>query len=99
LNRNSSRSQPTYDNTDMDKLQINNLRAIGSNISIFEASETIRTKDGADAVFGNVDLNVRNMTLKRTSKIAILGLKSVFHRPVIRFISASSGSPLSPQTH
>jgi len=78
LNRNFSRPQPTHDDTDTDKLQINNLRTIGSKprISIFETSETIRTTDGADAVFGHDALNVRNVTLKCTTKIAILGLKS-----------------------
>lgn len=101
MNRNFSRPQPTHDNIDTDKLQINNLRAIGSKprISIFEASKTTRTTDGADAVFGHHTLNVRDMTIKSTTKIAILRLKSVFHRPVITFISASSVSPLSPQAH
>jgi len=84
LNRNFSRPEPTHDNTGTAKVQINNLRAIRSkpSISIFEASETIRTTDGADAVFGQDALNVRTVTLKCTTKIAIHSLKSIFHRPV-----------------
>jgi hypothetical protein len=84
LNRNFSRPQPTHDNTDTAKVQLNNLRAITSKprISILEASETIRTTDGAYSVFGQDALNVRIVTLKYTTKRAILSLKSVFHRPV-----------------